>query len=113
MYWYTGTACQLQYQLAYFSREYTAYIHVIYKHFEKQDSKYVDASGFHMNKHEKLLQQLCQVRITFYFSSLTPNPRNSSLCEPGIASDGGKNQQIRNTAVAAIVSNKGRTIFSQ
>lgn len=37
------------------------------------DGWYVDVSRFHMNKHEKLLQQLCQVRITFYFSSLTPN----------------------------------------
>ena len=79
----------------------------------KTVNTYVDVSRFHMNKHEKLLQQLCQVRITFYFSSLTPNPRNSSLCESGIASDGGKNQQIRNTAVATIVTNKGMTIFSQ
>ena len=76
------------------------------------DNKHVDVSiRFHMNKHEKLLQQLCQVRITFYFSLLTPNPRNSSLTVSGIASDGGKNQLIRNTAVATIVSNKGRTIL--
>lgn len=75
------------------------------------DGWYVDVSRFHMNKHEKLLQQLCQVRLTFYFSSLTPNPRNSSLCVSGIASDGGKNQLIRNTAVATIVSNKGMTIL--
>ena len=56
------------------------------------DNEHFDVSiRFQMNKHEKLLQQLCQVRITFYFSLLTPNPRNSSLTVSGIASDGGKN----------------------